>query len=221
MKTELISNVSHDLKTPLTSIISYTDLLKNEDITKEQQKEYIEILDKKSKRLQTLIEDLFEASKASSGDINFNIDDVDIVSLVKQTLVELDDKIKEQSLIIKSNMPNDKLILRLDSQRTFRVFENIIVNITKYALENSRVYIDIIDFEDKVEISFRNISKEEIDFTSTEITERFVRGDKSRNTEGSGLGLSIAKSFVELQGGKFDIIIDGDLFKVIIIFDKK
>lgn len=220
MKTELISNVSHDLKTPLTSIISYTDLLKNEDITKEQQKEYIEILDKKSKRLQTLIEDLFEASKASSGDINFNIDDVDIVSLVKQTLVELDDKIKEQSLIIKSNMPNDKLILRLDSQRTFRVFENIIVNITKYALENSRVYIDIIDFEDKVEISFRNISKEEIDFTSTEITERFVRGDKSRNTEGSGLGLSIAKSFVELQGGKFDIIIDGDLFKVIIIFDK-
>lgn len=221
MKTELISNVSHDLKTPLTSIISYTDLLKNEDITKEQQKEYIEILDKKSKRLQTLIEDLFEASKASSGDINLNIDDVDIVSLVKQTLVELDDKIKEQSLIIKSNMPNDKLILRLDSQRTFRVFENIIVNITKYALENSRVYIDIIDFEDKVEISFRNISKEEIDFTSTEITERFVRGDKSRNTEGSGLGLSIAKSFVELQGGKFDIIIDGDLFKVIIIFDKK
>ena len=117
-------------------------------------------------------------------------------------------------------MPNDKLILRLDSQRTFRVFENIIVNITKYALENSRVYIDIIDFEDKVEISFRNISKEEIDFTSTEITERFVRGDKSRNTEGSGLGLSIAKSFVELQGGKFDIIIDGDLFKVIIILIK-
>lgn len=220
MKTELISNVSHDLKTPLTSIITYTDLLKDKNLEKDKQQEYIEILDKKSQRLKVLIEDLFEVSKANSGNINLNLVDVDVVSLIKQTIFELDDKIKEKSLIIKTNMPNDKVILKLDSQRTFRVFENLIINITKYALENSRVYIDVINNFDSVCISFKNISKDEINFTVDEIEERFVRGDKSRNTEGSGLGLSIAKSFVTLQNGTFDIILDGDLFKVVINFSK-
>lgn len=220
MKTELISNVSHDLKTPLTSIITYTDLLKDENLGKEKQQEYIEILDKKSQRLKVLIEDLFEVSRANSGNINLNLVDVDVVSLIKQTIFELDDKIKEKSLIIKTNMPNNKVILKLDSQRTFRVFENLIINITKYALENSRVYIDVFNNFDSVSISFKNISKDEINFTVDEIEERFVRGDKSRTTEGSGLGLSIAKSFVTLQNGTFEIVLDGDLFKVLINFNK-
>lgn len=220
MKTELISNVSHDLKTPLTSIVTYINLLKDKDLEKEKQEEYIEILDKKSQRLKVLIEDLFEVSKASSGNINLNLVDVDIVSLIKQTIFELDDKIKEKQLLIKTNINSEKIILKLDSERTFRVFENLILNITKYSLENSRVYIDVEENIDSVNISFKNISKDEINFTADEIRERFVRGDKSRNTEGSGLGLSIAKSFVEAQGGKFDIVLDGDLFKVIINLKK-
>ncbi|MGL5311818.1 MAG: sensor histidine kinase [Peptostreptococcaceae bacterium] len=220
MKTELISNVSHDLKTPLTSIITYVDLLKDENLNEEKRRQYLDTLDKKSQRLQDLIEDLFEVSKVSSGNVNLNIVDIDVVSLMKQTLLELDDKIKESNLIIRSNMPKDKVILSLDSQRTFRVFENLIINITKYAMPNSRVYIDIIETDNEVEISLKNMAAEEINFSAEEIAERFVRGDKSRNTKGSGLGLAIAKSFVELQSGKFEIIIDGDLFKVLIIFQK-
>lgn len=220
MKTELISNVSHDLKTPLTSIITYVDLLKDKSLTEEKRKLYLDTLDKKSQRLQYLIEDLFEISKATSGNINLNIVEVDVVSLMKQTLLELDDKIENSSLIIRSNFPNEKVILSLDSQRMFRVFENLIINITKYALEESRVYINIENMKDKVEIVLKNISKEEIRFDSDDITERFARGDKARNTEGSGLGLSIAKSFVELQGGMFKVKVDGDLFKVSMSFMK-
>lgn len=220
MKTDLISNVSHDLKTPLTSIITYVDLLKNEGLSEEDRKLYLDTLDKKSQRLQALIEDLFEMSKATSGNVKLNIMDVEVVSLMKQTILELSDKIEESGLILKSNFPSEKIILPLDSQRTFRVFENLIINITKYAMPKSRVYIDIINEEDKVEITLKNMSATEIDFNVEEITERFVRGDRSRNTKGSGLGLAIAKSFVELQGGEFKIRVDGDLFKVIITFDK-
>lgn len=220
MKTDLISNVSHDLKTPLTSIITYVDLLKNGDLSDEDRKLYLDTLDKKSQRLQALIEDLFEMSKATSGNVKLNIMDVDIVSLMKQIILELSDKIEESELIVKSNFPSEKIVLTLDSQRTFRVFENLIINITKYAMPKSRVYIDIINEEDKVEITLKNMSATEIDFNVEEITERFVRGDKSRNTKGSGLGLAIAKSFVELQGGEFKIRVDGDLFKVLITFDK-
>ncbi|GAA0069683.1 sensor histidine kinase [Clostridium sardiniense] len=218
MKTELISNVSHDLKTPLTSIISYVDLLKSEE-DENKKKQYIETLDKKSQRLKVLIEDLFEMSKASSGNINLNIIDVDIISLIKQTMIELNDKIKESTVKFKFNHQEEKIILPLDSQRTFRVFENLILNITKYSMKNSRAYIDVIKREDKVQITLRNISENELDFREAEIVERFVRGDKSRNTEGSGLGLAIAKSFVELQGGTFNISLDGDLFKVMIEFN--
>ncbi|MCC0648047.1 sensor histidine kinase [Clostridioides sp. ZZV15-6598] len=220
MKTELISNVSHDLKTPLTSIITYIDLLKDENITDENRKMYIDTLDRKSQRLQHLIEDLFEVSKVNSGDVHLNIVNVDIISLMKQTLLELDDKISESSLKVKNNFSSEKIILPLDSQRTFRVFENLIINISKYAMPGSRVYIDILETDRQVNIMLRNMSSTEIDFSVDDIMERFVRGDKSRNTEGSGLGLAIAKSFVELQGGKMKIDIDGDLFKVTITFNK-
>ena len=218
MKTDLISNVSHDLKTPLTAIITYVDLLQDENISEEKREEYLQVVSKKSLRLQELIEDLFEMSKASSGNISLNIDEVDIVSLMKQTLLELDDKLKESSLIVRSNFPDEKVILPLDSQRTFRVFENLIINVAKYAMPNTRVYLDIIKYENSVEITIKNIAAEEIRFNSSEIVERFVRGDESRNTEGSGLGLAIAKSFVELQGGRFIVEVDGDLFKVRIVF---
>lgn len=220
MKTELISNVSHDLKTPLTSIITYVDLLKDENLSEEKRAQYLDTLDRKSQRLQALIEDLFEVSKATSGSINLNIVEVDVVSLMKQTLLELDDKITKSSLILKKNMPQEKVLLQLDSQRMFRVFENLIINITKYAMIGSRVYIDIIDNEECVEIILKNMTAEEIKFNVNEIVERFVRGDKARNTEGSGLGLAIAKSFIELQGGLFEVNIDGDLFKVTMKFNK-
>lgn len=220
MKTELISNVSHDLKTPLTSIITYIDLLKDENITEENRRLYIDTLDRKSQRLQHLIEDLFEVSKVNSGDVHLNIINVDIVSLMKQTLLELDDKITDSSLILKNNFSSEKIILPLDSQRTFRVFENLIMNISKYAMPSSRVYIDILETDNKVTVMLKNMSATEIDFSVDDIMERFVRGDKSRNTEGSGLGLAIAKSFVELQGGKMNISVDGDLFKVTITFNK-
>lgn len=220
MKTDLISNVSHDLKTPLTAIITYTDLLKDENLSEEKRKQYIETLDRKAQRLQVLIEDLFEMSKATSGNITLNIENIDVVSLMKQTLLELEDKIEESNLSVRKNIPEGKVILPLDSQRTFRVFENLIVNITKYAMPNTRVFIDIIENEDNVEIVMKNIAAEEITFNIDTIVERFVRGDESRNTEGSGLGLAIAKSFVELQRGTFNIDVDGDLFKVTIKFVK-
>lgn len=220
MKTDLISNVSHDLKTPLTAIITYADLLKDENLSDEKRRQYIETLDRKAQRLQVLIEDLFEISKATSGNITLNIENIDVVSLMKQTLLELEDKLEEANLSVRNNMPEGKVILPLDSQRTFRVFENLVINMTKYAMPNTRVFIDIIENEKYVEIIMKNMAAEEITFNVDTIAERFVRGDESRNTEGSGLGLAIAKSFVELQGGTFNISVDGDLFKVIITFVK-
>lgn len=220
MKTELISNVSHDLKTPLTSIITYVDLLKDGNLPEEKRLQYLDTLDRKAERLQFLIEDLFEVSKATSGNINLNIEAVDVVALMKQTLLELQDKLEGSSLIMRKNFPEEKVILQLDSFRTFRVFENLVSNITKYAMPNTRVYIDIVDKKECVEITLKNMAADEINFKADNIVERFVRGDESRNTEGSGLGLAIAKSFVELQGGTLNIEVDGDLFKVIINFKK-
>lgn len=220
MKTDLISNVSHDLKTPLTSIITYIDLLKDENISEENRKLYLDTLDRKSQRLKNLIEDLFEVSKATSKNVQLNILNVDIVSLMKQTQFELSDKIEESSLKFKWNFPENKVIVPLDSQKTFRVFENLLINIVKYSMPNSRVFIDIVDGNEEVYVTLKNMSANEIDFTSEEIVERFARGDKSRNTEGSGLGLAIAKSFVELQGGNLNVEIDGDLFKVTLKFKK-
>lgn len=218
MKTELITNVSHDLKTPLTSIITYVDLLKKEDITEEERKKYLETIEKKSNRLKFLIEDLFEVSKATSGNITMNPMKVDVVSLVKQTIIELEDKLNAAHLEIKTDFPSEKVILELDSMRTFRIFSNLISNISKYSMPYTRVYISIRKNEETTEIEFKNISAEELNCNVENLTERFVRGDKSRNTEGSGLGLAIAKSFTELQDGKMKISSDGDLFKVILIF---
>lgn len=213
MKTELISNVSHDLKTPLTSIINYVDLLKNKDLTQGQKEEYVSILDQKSQRLKVLIEDLFEASKAASGNIELVSEKIDLIALLKQTLGELAEKISTSGLQFKVNLPEEKVICELDGRRTYRIFENLMGNILKYAAPHSRVYIDCI-LEEEVSITFRNISAYEMNFTAEEIMERFKRGDESRNTEGSGLGLSIAKNLTELQGGKFEVYVDGDLFKV-------
>ncbi|SCI76619.1 Alkaline phosphatase synthesis sensor protein phoR [uncultured Clostridium sp.] len=220
MKTDLISNVSHDLKTPLTAIITYADLLKDENLSEDKRRQYVETLDRKAQRLQVLIEDLFEMSKASSGNITLNIENIDVISLMKQTILELEDKLQEAELTVRTNFPGNKIILPLDSQRTFRVFENLVINMTKYAMKGTRAYIDIIETDKEVEIIMKNMAAEEINFNVDTIAERFVRGDESRNTEGSGLGLAIAKSFVELQGGRFNISVDGDLFKVTIKFDK-
>lgn len=221
MKTELISNVSHDLKTPLTSIITYIDLLKDEELPIDKHREYLDILDRKSQRLKGLIEDLFEMSKVTSGNIKLDIMEVDVVSLMKQTIVETEDKLEAAGLKLKTSFPEGKVTLPLDSMRTYRVFENLLVNISKYSMRNSRVYIHIEDSSENVQITLKNVSAAEIGVDAEEITERFVRGDKSRNTDGSGLGLAIAKSFTELQGGSLKIEIDGDLFKVIIAFKKK
>ena len=220
LKTELITNVSHDLKTPLTSIINYVDLLKDESLSKEEIKAYVEILDRKSLRLKTLIEDLFEASKMQSGSVELKIEKVDVTALLKQTLGEFDEKIKNSSLTFRSSIPKGNIQLNLDGKRTYRIFENLIGNILKYSQKGTRVYIDLKETDEKVLITFKNISSYEMDFDSEEIFERFKRGDKARNTEGSGLGLAIARSITELEGGTLHIEVDGDLFKAIVEFKK-
>ena len=216
MKTELITNVSHDLKTPLTSIINYIDLLKRENIEPENARDYVNILDKKSQRLKVLIEDLFEASKAASGAMELNISRIDIGQLLKQALGENDERFKDNRLEVKLNIPDDKIFIDGDGKRLYRVFENLISNIVKYSLSNTRVYIDMFKENDEVIIVMKNISAYELSFDTNEITNRFKRGDASRSTEGSGLGLAIAKSIVELHNGSFKIEADGDLFKSII-----
>lgn len=220
MKTELISNVSHDLKTPLTSIINYSDLLKQPNLTKEQQEEYIDTIHKKSQRLKVLIEDLFEASKASSGNIKLQTERLDIVSVFRQTMGELEEKIQFSKLDFRLNLPKEPVYCMIDGKRTYRVFSNIISNITKYSLEHTRVYIDATEQDKSITFEFKNISSYEMNFAADEIMERFKRGDESRNTEGSGLGLAIAKSLTELQGGSLEIEIDGDLFKLFVRFPK-
>ena len=218
LKTELITNVSHDIKTPLTSIINYVDLLKQENIENEKANEYLQILDAKSQRLKKLIEDLIEASKVSSGNIKLNIEKIDVVELTKQAIGEFEDKFKQKGLEIITTMPENEVTIEADSRYMYRVVDNIYSNIAKYALDNSRVYIDIKVDGKQVLISFKNISKEKLNISIDELMERFVRGDKSRTTEGSGLGLSISKSLTELQNGKFDVQVDGDLFKVELVF---
>jgi len=221
MKTELITNVSHDLKTPLTAIITYVNLLKKEGITEEERRNYIRILDQKSMRLKSLIEDLFEISKANSNNVTLHLVEVDIVSLMKQVRLELEDKIGRSQVEFRWNMPDDKAVLILDSEKTYRVFENLLVNIVKYALPGTRAYVEITDDGETVMVSMKNISATEISLDGRDITDRFVRGDESRNTEGSGLGLAIARSFVELQKGTMEVGIEADLFKVKIEWDRK
>ena len=221
MKSELITNVSHDLKTPLTAIITYVKLLQEPGVTEEQRKEYLETLDRKSLRLKALIEDLFEVSKANSQNVTLDIRDVDIVSMVKQVEFEMEDKLKEAGLDVRMNLPEEKVIVSLDSQKTFRIFENLFGNIAKYAMPGTRVYVNGFTAKEDVTIILKNITAQELSVSGEELTERFVRGDASRNTEGSGLGLAIARSFTELQGGKFRIELDGDLFKAVLTWKIK
>ena len=219
MKTELITNVSHDIRTPLTSIITYVDLLKKEkDPSKVE--EYIEVLDQKSKRLKILTDDLFEAAKASSGNIPIHLEQIDIISLITQGLGEVNDKIEALDLDFKLNYPKDKVYIMADGKLLWRSIENLLSNIFKYTLKQSRVYIDIEDLGNEVLLTFKNISAYELNISADELMERFKRGDESRLSQGSGLGLSIAKSLIDIQRGKFSIQIDGDLFKAMISLPK-
>ena len=219
-KTELITNVSHDLKTPLTSIINYVDLLKKSNIEDAAAKEYVEILENKSERLKILIEDLFEAAKLTGRSMELNLEPVDIVQLLTQAIGELSEKFESKNIEIRFKAPEppeDKLIIMLDGQRMWRVFENLLNNMANYSPEGSRAYINIEMTEGNfAEITMKNVSLYPLDFDPAELFERFKRGDAARTTEGSGLGLSIARDIVELHGGKVEITIDGDLFKVTI-----
>ena len=219
LKTELITNVSHDIKKPLTSIINYVDLLKKEKMPNEQAEEYLNILDNKSQRLKRLTEDLVEASKASSGNIKLNIEKLNVNELLKQVSGEFEDKFKSRNLEEVMSLPEKNVYINADSRYMYRILENMYSNISKYAMDNTRVYIDVIPNNNRITIQMKNISKEKLNISTEELMQRFVRGDSARNTEGSGLGLSIATSLTTLQGGTFNIYLDGDLYKVIIEFD--
>ena len=227
LKTDLISNVSHDLKTPLTSMITYVDLLKTEGLDSERAPEYLDIIDEKTRRLKSLTEDLFEAAKASSGNIPCEIADVDILTIVEQALAEMDDRLAERNLnmIVKNDL--ESTMVRADGQLLWRVIENLLSNVSKYALEGSRVYINLSDAAGGAStgkghalLEVKNMSQDALNIPADELMERFKRGDESRNTEGSGLGLAIAKDLTHLMGGVFEITIDGDLFKASVMLDK-
>lgn len=214
MKTDLISNVSHDLKTPLTSMVSYVDLLKTEGFNSVNAPQYLAIIDEKTRRLQKLTEDLFEAAKASSGAIPVEMERIEMTSIVNQALAELEERLAANQLEIIFNNKADDVYVRADGQLLWRVIENLLVNVSKYALPGSRVYMDILERGDnRIVLEIKNMSRDQLNITADELMERFKRGDESRNTEGSGLGLSIAKDLTRLMDGDFAISIDGDLFK--------
>ena len=219
MRTELITNVSHDIKTPLTSIINYVDLIKKEQPEDEKIKEYVAVLDRQSSRLKKLIEDLVEASKASSGSLKVELSECDAGVLLSQTVGEFDERLKNAELIPVLTVPDMPVKIMADGRHLWRVLENLTGNVCKYSLPGTRVYMDLTVRNGKAVITFKNISKYPLNISGDELMERFVRGDTSRNTEGSGLGLSIARSLTELQGGDMKIDIDGDLFKATLKFD--
>ena len=219
MKTELITNVSHDIKTPLTSIVNYVDLLKAEPVGSERAQEYFEVLERQSARLKKLITDLVEASKASTGNLSANMEPTDMNVLLSQTVGEYENKLAERSLELVQESDGNRSLVMADGRLLWRVFDNLLNNICKYALSGTRVYLTSAVANGTVTVTFKNISSCRLNVPSDELMERFVRGDRSRNTEGSGLGLSIAKSLVELQKGRFDVVIDGDLFKAVVVFD--
>lgn len=218
LKTELITNVSHDIKTPLTSIVNYVDLLKKEDIPSPEAREYIAVLDRQSHRLKKLTEDLVEASKASSGALNVDLQPTDVNVLFSQIEGEYQERLAACQLTLVTQPPAPGTVIRADSRLLSRVMDNLVSNICKYALPGTRVYVVSTLFREAVTISFKNVSRDELNISPDELMERFVRGDASRHTEGSGLGLSIARSLVQLQGGRFDLAIDADLFRADITF---
>ena len=216
LKTDLITNVSHDIKTPLTSIINYVDLLKREEIDDPKIQEYLEVLDKKSQRLKTLTEDVVEASKISSGNINLQMMDVNFVEMLNQTIGEVGEKMSANDLEVIATVPEKPVIVHVDGRRMWRVLENIFNNAAKYAMPGTRIYADLQTIEENAVFTLKNISAQKLNIKAEELTERFIRGDISRSTEGSGLGLSIASTLTEMQGGNFELYLDGDLFKVTI-----
>lgn len=218
MKADLITNVSHDLKTPLTSIINYVDLLKREDLHNEKANEYLIVLDQKSQRLKQLTEDLVEASRASSGNVVLNICRIDVKELLMQTSGEFVERFEARGLQLVENFPQNPQYVDADGRRLWRIIENLFRNVEKYAMPHTRVYLDLINDGDRVAFSLKNISENPLNISPEELTERFTRGDESRSTEGSGLGLSIAKDLTEIQKGTFEIYLDGDLFKVTVSF---
>jgi signal transduction histidine kinase len=220
LKTDLITNVSHDLKTPLTSIINYIDLLKELNLDNERAVAYIDVVDKKSRRLKLLIEDLFEASKLSSGQMELELHPTDILALLNQTMGELSDRMEEAGIEFKVSAPKHPVMINMDGQKMWRVFDNMFNNILKYAPNGSRAYVEVEDNAHNVVVTLKNVANYQMDFDADELFERFKRGDKARTTEGSGLGLSIAKGIVELHGGNMRIVTDGDLFKMIITLYK-
>lgn len=221
LKTDLITNVSHDIKTPLTSIINYVDLIKREEIKDPKIQGYLEVLEQKSQRLKTLTEDLVEASKASSGNLKLEITSIDFVELIQQTNGEFEEKFLSRHLELISTLPSETILIEADGRYLWRVLENLYNNAFKYAMEHSRVYVDISGSEELVIFTMKNVSETPLNIQANELTERFVRGDVARTTEGSGLGISIAKSLTELQGGTFKLYIDGDLFKAEVAFPIK
>ena len=221
MKTELITNVSHDIKTPLTSIVNYVDLLKRENLENENARNYIRVLDEKSQRLKQLTEDLVEASKISSGNIQLDMQTIDLVELLYQTGGEFNERFEARGLTIVTKLPHNSVMIRADGRQLYRAIENLYTNAAKYALENTRVYVDLEVEENHAVFRIKNISKNplpEQGAARKDLTERFVRGEESRTTEGSGLGLSIAKNLTQLMGGEFAILVDGDLFAASITF---
>ena len=214
LKADLITNVSHDIKTPLTSIINYVDLIKREHVPNEKVQEYLDILDQKSQRLKTLTEDLVEASKASSGNLKLEMNRIDLVEMIWQTSGEFEEKFATRQLELVTSLPTESVMIEADGRHLWRVLENLYNNAFKYAMAHSRVYTDITCENGTAYFTIKNVSESPLNINSDELTERFVRGDVSRSTEGSGLGLSIAQSLTKLQGGTFEILIDGDLFKV-------
>ena len=214
LKAELITNVSHDIKTPLTSIINYADLLKNEKIDNKKANEYIEILYSKSQRLKRLTEDLIEASKIQTGNVSLKKEKINVIELIRQAVGEFEDKFSKKGLNTIIDCKQNEIFIFADSRYMYRIIENLFSNISKYALDNSRVYIDIGIYGEDVNIAIKNISKDKLNISAGELMQRFVRGESSRPTEGSGLGISIAQNLTNLQGGKFDLVLDGDLFKV-------
>ena len=220
LKTDLITNVSHDIKTPLTSIINYVDILKRSNIEDPKIQGYLEILEAKAQRLKTLTEDVVEASKVSSGNINLQLMDVNLVEMMNQTTGEFAEKFEHKNLELIQTLPNEPAIIHVDGRRMWRVLENLYNNAAKYAMPGTRIYADLRTDKDEVIFSLKNVSEYPLNFSADELTERFIRGDISRSTEGSGLGLSIAKSLVQMQGGKLELYLDGDLFKATVRFRK-
>ena len=217
-KTELITNVSHDIKTPLTSIINYVDLIKKEDVQDEKLQEYVDVLDRQSARLKKLIEDLMEASKASTGNLAVNLEECDVEVLLTQVIGEFEERLQKNQLEVVVEKPDYPVKMMADGRHMWRVLDNLLNNACKYSLPRTRVYVSLKKENNEAVIVFKNISKDALNIPSEELMERFVRGDSSRNTEGSGLGLSIAQSLTELMHGTMKLEIDGDLFKVTLRF---